>query len=56
MDEACKRLIDVLKMLRKNTMPVPWLSNPESVEDGWKVAQELLIAISQEMQDRYGQR
>lgn len=54
MDEKCKRLIDVFKMLRKNTQPVPWMSNPESVDDGWKVAEELVVAISQQLQQHYG--
>lgn len=56
MDEKCKRLIDVLRVLKKNTQPVPWLSNPESVDDGWKITEELLNAISEALHERYERR
>lgn len=54
MNEKCRRLLEVLETIRKGTQPVPWLSNPQAIDDGWKVVGEIVQGISDELQKIYG--
>jgi hypothetical protein len=53
MNDKCRRLLNVLEELKKQTVPAPWLGEPKIVEEYWSIAKELLFGISTSIEQRY---